>query len=184
MPHFVTRTMIAVPGGRRRIEQLRAGSAVLTRDHGILPVLAVTRRTLSWEELSMRKHQRPVFLAAGSLGENLPEQDMMISPNLRLISAPERTALLDGKRGRLVAAKHLVNNADVHNVGTIGVTYHHLWLGWPALVNANGCWAEAYHPGPSKGFGPTNAQALEFKELKAVAQASQMSQTETSAAGQ
>lgn len=170
MPHFVSRTMVAVPEGERRVEELRAGSVVITRDHGNLPVQAITRRVLSWKQLARNRHQQPIFLRAGSLKNGLPTRDTMISPNLRMVVGSRQTVLPHNQDEVLTAAKHLVNNDDVHNVDTIGVTYYHLWLACPALVKANGCWAETYHPCTAGTSQSTNAQRLEYKEFRTASQ--------------
>jgi hypothetical protein len=44
----------------------------------------------------------------GSLGNGLPERDMMVSPNHRMLVANDRTALYFDEHEVLVAAKHLI----------------------------------------------------------------------------
>ena len=85
--------MIATPKGEQSVEKLRAGDKVVTRDHGILEICWHSTTAIDRRRLSANPHLRPVFVPKDSLGSGLPERDMMVSPNLRILVAGNRTAI-------------------------------------------------------------------------------------------
>ncbi|SOB97771.1 Ca2+-binding RTX toxin-like protein [Rhodobacter sp. JA431] len=165
IPCFTPGTMVATPRGERRVEELREGDKILTRDNGIQEIRWVGRRDMSRAELIAAPHLRPVLIKAGSLGNGLPEQDMLVSPNHRMLVANERTALYFEEHEVLVAAKHLVDNAGVKPVETLGTSYIHFMFDRHEVVLANGAWTESFQPGDQTLGGMGNAQRSEIFEL-------------------
>ena len=170
MPCFTPGTMIATPKGEVPVETLRAGGRIITRDNGIRDIRWTGQISLNWHELNARPHLKPILVRQGSLGNGLPERDMMVSPNHRLLVANDRTALHFDQAEVLVAAKHLVAQAGVQTVNSLGTTYIHFMFARHEVVLANGAWTESFHPGDTSLKGLGNAQRHEifdlFPELK------------------
>ena len=82
--------LIATPRGEMPVEQLRAGDKVVTRDNGIQEIGWVGQKALGWHDLLANPHLKPVLIRQGSLGNGLPERDMLVSPNLRLLVGADR----------------------------------------------------------------------------------------------
>ena len=125
VPCFTPGTVIATPRGEVAVEDLAPGDRVITRDNGLQEIRWIGRKVVDWKSLAANAHLRPILIRQGSLGYGLPERDMMVSPNHRMLVANERTALYFDEHEVLVAAKHLVNNRDVKVVESLGTTYIH-----------------------------------------------------------
>ncbi|MCH2168721.1 MAG: Hint domain-containing protein [Oceanicola sp.] len=147
IPCFTPESLVETATGLRRAEDLRAGDRVLTRDNGFQEIRWACASPLTASEVSRRPHLRPVRIRAGALGGGLPERDMLVSPNHRmLISGPE-TALYFAEPEVLVAAKFLVNGTGVTRVEVGAVKYIHFMFDRHEMVRADGAWSESFQPG-------------------------------------
>src|SRR5690606_23699943 len=108
---------------------------------------------------------QPILIKQGALGHGLPERDMMVSPNHRLLIASDRTQLYFDEHEVLVAAKHLVGSEGIHAVEAIGVTYLHFLFDRHEVVLSNGAWTESFQPGDRTLKGMGNAQRHEIFQL-------------------
>ncbi len=165
IPCFTPGTMIATPRGEVAVESLRPGDRVITRDNGIQEIRWTGAREMSWSDLTVNPHLKPILVRQGSLGNGLPERDMMVSPNHRLLVANDRTALYFDEHEVLVAAKHLVSGKGVHEVDSIGTTYIHFMFDRHEVVLSNGAWTESFQPGDVTLKGMGNAQRTEIFDL-------------------
>jgi len=165
IPCFTPGTMIATPRGEVPVETLRAGDRVITRDNGLQEIRWVGARELGWRDLNLAPHLKPVLVRQGSLGNGLPERDMMVSPNHRLLVANDRTALYFDEHEVLVAAKHLVAANGVQQIDSMGTTYIHFMFDRHEVVLSNGAWTESFQPGDQTLKGMGNAQRSEIYDL-------------------
>jgi hypothetical protein len=165
IPCFTPGTMIATPRGEVPVESLRAGDKVITRDNGIQEIAWLGNRALSWADLSTNPHLKPVLVRQGSLGNGLPERDLLVSPNHRLLVANDKTALYFDEHEVLVAAKHLVGAKGVLNIDSAGVNYIHFMFAEHQVVLSDGAWTESFQPGDFTLKGMGNAQRNEIFEL-------------------
>ncbi|MGC9370154.1 MAG: Hint domain-containing protein [Paracoccaceae bacterium] len=165
IPCFTPGTMIATPTGERRVEELREGDKIITRDNGIQEIRWIGKKTLNARDMTLAPHLKPVLVQKGALGNGLPERDMLVSPNHRLLVANDRTALYFDEHEVLAAAKHLVNNRGVSVLNTLGTTYVHFMFDQHEVVLSNGAWTESFQPGDYTLQGMGNAQRNEIFEL-------------------
>jgi len=165
IPCFTPGTLIATPKGERLVEDLAVGDKIITRDNGIQEIRWLGAKTLDWKALAAAPHLKPILVRAGSLGNGLPERDMMVSPNHRVLVANDRTALYFEEREVLAAAKHMVNNRGIHEVEVMGATYIHFMFDNHEVVLSNGAWTESFQPGDYTLEGIGNAQRTEILEL-------------------
>jgi Ca2+-binding RTX toxin-like protein len=165
VPCFTPGTLIATPKGEVPVETLRAGDRIITRDNGIQDIVWTGSRTLTWPELQVAHHLRPVLVRRGTLGHGLPERDLLVSPNHRLLVANDRTALYFDEHEVLVAAKHLIGARGVLQVDAAGVTYIHFMCAAHQVVLSDGAWTESFQPGDTTLKGMGNAQRTEIYEL-------------------
>lgn len=165
VPCFTPGTLIATPQGERAVETLRVGDKIVTRDDGLQEIRWIGHRRMDWADLAASPHLKPILIQQGALGNGLPERDMMVSPNHRMLVANERTALYFDEHEVLVAAKHLVNHRGVHPIESIGTTYIHFMCDRHQVVLANGAWTESFQPGDQTLKGMGNAQRNEIFEL-------------------
>ena len=165
IPCFTAGAQVATPQGARSVEELRVGDKVITRDNGIQEIRWIGAKSLDLNGLKAAPHLRPVLIRKGSLGDGLPERDMMVSPNHRMLVANERTSLYFDEREVLVSAKHLVDNKGVAQVDMLGTTYIHFMFDRHEVVLADGTWTESFQPGDYSLKGIGNAQRSEILEL-------------------
>jgi hypothetical protein len=173
VPCFTPGSMIATPRGERRVEDLQLGDRVITRDNGIQDIRWIGARVLQGAELTSAAHLKPILVHQGALGNGLPERDMMLSPNHRVLVANDKTALYFEDREVLVAAKHLTGLEGVAPVEVSGVAYIHFMCAQHEVVLSDGAWSESYQPSDQSLKGIGSAQRNElfelFPELKAQA---------------
>lgn len=146
-PCFAAGTMIATSEGDRRVEDLRPGDLVLSRDHGAQPV----RWVRSWTQslAGAPTEGRPVLVRAGALGPGLPAQDLIISPQHRLLAGG--AGQLEGlwPTEALVPAKALTARAGIrHMKGRQSIVWVHFVCDRHEVIRANGCWSESLLLGP------------------------------------
>jgi len=165
IPCFTPGTLIATPKGEMLVEYLNVGDKVITRDNGIQEIRWVGAKALTWADFTTNPHLKPVLVKRGSLGHDLPEQDMVVSPNHRLLVANERTSLYFDEHEVLVAAKHLVGAAGVDVIDSVGTTYLHFMFDRHEVVLSNGAWTESFQPGDYTLKGLGNAQRSEIFEI-------------------
>ncbi len=165
IPCFTPGTLIATPKGERRVEDLQVGDRVITRDNGIQDIKWIGTRQLDTKELAHAAHLNPILIREGALGNGLPERDMMVSPNHRVLVANDKTALYFEDREVLVAAKHLTGLEGVDVVEVSNVTYVHFMFDQHEVVLSDGAWTESFQPGDQTLAGMGNAQRTEIFEL-------------------
>jgi len=165
VPCFTPGTLIATPKGERPVEELRAGDKVITRDNGIQEIRWVGAKEMDWKALAANPHLKPILIKAGTLGDGLPERDMMVSPNHRMLVANDRTALYFEEREVLAAAKHLINHQGIMQAQVMRTTYIHFMFDQHEVVLSDGAWTESFQPGDYTLNGIGNAQRVEILEL-------------------
>ena len=165
VPCFTPGTAIATPRGERLVEELRVGDRIITRDNGIQEIRWIGAKTLSAADLYRQSHLKPILIKRGSLGDNLPERDMLVSPNHRMLVSNEKTSLYFDEREVLASAKHLTGTAGVSEAQVTGTTYIHFMFDQHEVVLSNGCWTESFQPGDYTLKGIGNAQRAEILEL-------------------
>jgi len=165
VPCFTPGTLIATPQGERLVEDLQIGDRIITRDNGIQEIRWLGRKDLSGMDLARKPHLNPVLIQKGALGNNLPEHDILVSPNHRMLVANDKTALYFEEREVLVAAKHLTGLDGVDEVEANGVGYIHFMFDQHEVVLSNGAWTESFQPGDYTLQGIGDAQREEIFEL-------------------
>lgn len=142
-------TRIAVPGGSAAVERLAPGDLVLTLDHGPQPLRWIGRRHLSAAELAAQLRFAPIRISAGALAPGLPERDLCVSPQHRMLLTGPAARRIGGSREILVAAKHLCGLPGIAPAAlTAGVTYLHLLFDRHEIIFAEGAATESLHTGP------------------------------------
>ncbi len=164
-PCFTPGTLIATPRGEVRVEDLRVGDKVVTRDNGFQDIVWTGSRKISWAEIGIEPHLKPVVITQGSLGQGLPEADLMVSPNHRILVTNDRTALRFNEPEVLVAAKHLLTGRTIYEVNSGGTVYHHFMFSRHQVVLSNGAWTESFQPSDFALRGIGNAQRNEIFEI-------------------
>ncbi|SEW10355.1 Ca2+-binding protein, RTX toxin-related [Cognatiyoonia koreensis] len=165
IPCFTPGTTIATPKGERLVEELQVGDRIITRDNGIQEIAWVGHKTMDGKQLAANPHLKPILIKAGSLGDGLPERDMLVSPNHRVLVASEMTQLYFEEREVLAAVKHMTGAQGIHAVEVMATTYIHFMFERHEVVLSNGAWTESFQPGDYSLKGIGNSQRNEIFEL-------------------
>lgn len=163
---FTPGTAIATPTGERRVEDLKVGDRVFTRDNGAQEIRWIGAKALGRADLLRQRSLAPVAIRKGALGNGLPERDMVVSPSHRMLITSDQARLYFDEREVLVAAKHLVGKAGIERLAVAApVTYVHFLCDHHEVVLANGAWSESFQPGDHSVAGLDVAQREELFRL-------------------
>ncbi len=162
---FTPGTAIATPRGEVDVANLQVGDRVITRDNGVQEISWIGRKKLGAADLIADPKLRPVLIKKGSLGNNLPERDMMVSPNHRMLMANSQTQVLFDEREVLVASKYLVGQPGIFQLDTLGVEYVHVMFENHEVILGDGTWTESFQPGDHSLSGIDEEQRDEIFKL-------------------
>jgi Hint domain len=145
---FTPGTRLRTLEGEMAIEDLGPGDKVLTRDDGPQEVQWTGQRRMSGARLFAMPAQRPIRIRAGALGLYRPDDDLVVSPEHRVIVTGAAARDLFGQPEVLVCARDLIGDARVTVDHSLRETWYvHLMLERHQVVWANGLEVETFHPG-------------------------------------
>ena len=145
---FLAGTSIATDNGLVAVEDLSVGDRVMTMDHGYQEIRWTGARTLDKWQLARQPNLAPVRIQAGALGNGLPERDLLVSPQHRVLVSNKVAQNMFGVGEVLVAAKHLVGLTGIDILaGAESVTYVHFMCSEHEVVFSEGAPTESFFPG-------------------------------------
>lgn len=162
-PCFTTGTLIETPAGARPVETLRTGDLVLTRDDGAQAIRWIGMSRIGVIVGSpFAAKLCPILIRAGALGPGVPQSDLMVSPQHRILVEGPNVSLLFGETEMLCPVHHLVDGRDIVQVETNIVVYYHMLFDRHQVVISNGCATESFFPGRLglQGFSNVTREAL------------------------
>lgn len=146
---FVKGTLIETDTGPRRIETIRPGDLVRTKDNGFKPVSWVGGQTKRIARGTDDDRFYPVRIRAGALGGGLPERDLHVSQQHRILLRSPIVQRMFGTDEILVAAKKLTEIEGIDILRDCDeVTYAHLLFDQHEIVYSNGAETESLFTGP------------------------------------
>lgn len=133
---FARGTFITTQKSDVAIEDLAPGDQVLTATSGWQPVRWIGQRTVdlaAWPD-SATRHVQPILIAAGALGEQFPNRDLVISACHSVVIG-----------NTYIPAGNMVNGVSITTLPNLdSVTYYHVEFDHPEVVFANGLPAESF----------------------------------------
>lgn len=160
---FTPGTRLRTERGEIPIEDLGPGDKVLTRDDGPQEVLWSGHRRMSGARLFAMPDQRPIRMRRGALGVDRPEDDLIVSPEHRVLVSGAAARDLWGETEVLVRAADLVGDRFITVDHSLRETYYiHLMLERHEVIWANGLEVESFHPG---FMGLENLTGLQLESL-------------------
>ena len=144
---FADGTVIDTALGPRPVESLLVGDSVRTLDNGFQTVRWIGRRRLDAATLAENPDLRPVRIAAGAMGNDLPWTDLIVSPQHRIRVNDWRAELLFGYPDVLIPAKAFLGGEGVDILDDWSGSYFHLLFDRHELLYSNGLVTESLHPG-------------------------------------
>ena len=142
VPCYAPGTMIDTPDGPRAVETLRACDLVSTVYHGPQPIRWVRSGDNPLEKADVEG--KPVLIKAGALGAGRPAQDLIVSPQHRILvgGAGQLARYFDTMA--FAPAKALTKLPGIrHMKGKAKITWVHFACDRHEVVTANGCQSES-----------------------------------------
>ncbi|WP_282170250.1 Hint domain-containing protein [Ruegeria atlantica] len=148
VPCFTKGTLIETPDGMRPIEALAVGDEVVTMDRGPQRIRWIGARALTGQELSEKPKLRPIRIAAGTLGSGLPQRDLLVSPQHRMLVRSAIAIRMFNTSEILVAARALVGVPGITvEENAESVEYFHMLFEQHEIVFAEGAPSESLFAG-------------------------------------
>lgn len=145
---FTPGAMISTSDGPRPVEHIDEGDVIDTKDNGPQEVLWRGEKHLTGAGLHARPELAPVQIGRNTLGVDIPDQALLVSPDHRVVLHGERARSLFNRDEVLVAARDLIDGASIRRVmGLNRLRYIHLALAGHQIVFANGVETESFDPG-------------------------------------
>ncbi|RNF34497.1 Hint domain-containing protein [Paracoccus methylarcula] len=170
-PCFTAETRISTAYGPVAAGDLAAGNLVLTSDNGLQPIRWIARRKLDRHDLRLNPGLRPIRIRAGALGSQMPQSDLLVSPQHRVLVRSQIALRMFGTDEVLVAAKQLceIDGIDIDQECD-EITYVHFLFDDHQIVCSNGAWTESLYTGPQalRAVGPAALEEIYtlFPELR------------------
>lgn len=163
VPCFARGTQILTERGTRAIEELSRGDLVMTRDHGLQPIRWIGARKIDAADLSQAANLRPVRIRRDALGRGLPDADLLVSPQHRILVRSEIARKMFGATEILVAAKQLCQLDGIDIAQDVqDVEYFHMLFEQHEVIISNGAETESLYTGPEalKSVGPAAREEI------------------------
>ncbi|MBU2983471.1 Hint domain-containing protein [Lentibacter algarum] len=168
---FVRGTLIETDQGPTPVENLRAGSRVLTANGTFKSLRIPMSRKVSGDEVSSNPKLAPVRIVAGALGNGMPKRDLLVSRQHRMLVSSPVCKRMFGQSDALVAAVKLT---ALHGVfvepEACAVEYFHLLFDCHEVIIAEGAPTESFFIGPEalKTMSPEARSEIStiFPEIK------------------
>lgn len=146
---FARGTRIETDSGEVPVEKLRVGDLVRTKDNGFKPIQWVGHREIDLRGDADQDRLRPIRISAGALGNDLPKQDLVVSPQHRILVKSRIAQRMMGCDEVLVPARKLLEIDGIDIVTDCdAVTYVHFLFDQHEVVYSNGAETESLFTGP------------------------------------
>lgn len=141
-------TKLRTNTGNVAIEDLAIGDMILTADNGLQPIRWIGSSQFSAAELAEAPHLRPIRIRANALTTGLPKNDLIVSPQHRILVRSKIAQRMFGVDEVLVAAKQLLEIDGVEVAEDLqDVTYFHMLFDDHEIVFADGAETESMYTG-------------------------------------
>jgi len=145
---FTPGTLIATPLGDKLIEDLKVGDLVITKDSGIQAIRWIGRKKVSGARLQSFTHLRPILIRKDAFGPDLPNKDMHVSPQHRILVSGQNVMMNFAESQVLAPAKGLITDQSVIVDSSVkGVEYIHVLFDKHEVIYSDGLPTESFHPG-------------------------------------
>lgn len=131
---FVRGTRIHLVTGETRIEEIKVGDQVITRDNGFQFV----RWVGSVKRFAVGK-KAPIVFKRCSVGN---DEDLMVSPNNRIPAHDCQFGMWYGKNEALIREKYLINKSKVKSEEFKENEYFHILFDQNEFIHSHGVWTE------------------------------------------
>ncbi len=145
---FTQGTLFETPDGPRRIEHLRPGDPILTKDNGPQKIRWIWARNCTASKMRDNPALAPVKISKGALGSGLPRRDLLVSRHHRLMICSKIAKRMYGRPEVLAPAKDLTAIEGIYVAPITGdITYYHILMDKHEILLAEGAPAESLYLG-------------------------------------
>ncbi len=137
---------LRTPCGARRVEYLRQGDLVVTRDNGLQPVRLIWTRTVTEAEVTADPSLAPVALEPRAIGPMMPQHTLRVSGGQRLLIPGWRLEDEDDDTSCLVPARDVNGLSLGIDTPVAEVTYYNIVFDAAQVFCANGLPVESFVP--------------------------------------
>lgn len=168
---FASGTQIETLRGAVCVQELQVGDEVLTYDHGYRPIRWIGSCRVDSAQLAVNPKLKPVLIRADALGAGHPKQDLVVSPQHRVLVSSAIAMRMFGRKEILVPANKLVplHGVEVLQDAPDGVDYWHILFDQHEIVWSNGTPTESLFTGPEalKAVSPESRAEIQtlFPEI-------------------
>ncbi|MEJ8561886.1 Hint domain-containing protein [Yoonia sp. GPGPB17] len=149
IPCLTAGTLMTGSTGDRSAEEYAVGDPVLTVEHGLQKICWIGRRRYSSSELKENPNMRPVRIVKGALGNGLPERDLLVSRQHRMLVRSKIALRMFGNSEVLVSAIKLTALPGIYVDESVDtVEYFHFLFQEHELIYAEGTPTESLFTGP------------------------------------
>jgi hypothetical protein len=145
---FVAGTRIETSEGQVPVEKLAQGMDIRTLDGSLKPLKLVLKSRVTESELSRNTTLWPVRIHAGALGLNVPQRDVLVSRQHRMLVSSPISQRMFGQRKVLVSAVRLTALPGIYVEKPVGdIEYFHLLFDEHEVIFADGAPTESFFLG-------------------------------------
>jgi len=160
---FCRGTLIQTKDGPRAVESIQVGDQIETQTHGLQTVRAALSTIVEGHRLRNNPKLLPVRITAGSLGQNLPRRDLVVSRQHRMQTASKIAERMFGSLTVLLPAIKLTALSGIEIEEQVeAVEYYHLLFDQHEIIFAEGAPTESLYfvPGATASIGPEAKEEL------------------------
>jgi hypothetical protein len=148
IPCFLRGTIVQLPNSSGLVENLKAADLVHTLGNDYQPIRWIGSRKLDAIDLAANPKLRPIRIRAGALGDNIPDQDLTVSPQHRmLIRSVIAKRMFDTDEILVPAVKLLALDGVERVEEATEVEYFHILFDKHEVIFANGAPSESLYTG-------------------------------------
>lgn len=163
---FTAGTLINTIDGKKLIEEIAAGDLIETADEGYQPVRWIGASSCDSKGLASNAKLKPVRISAGALGDGLPERDLIVSRQHRVVVNSQIAQRVFGTEETLIAAIKLIGINGVEIVEDCKeVTYFHILFDRHQIVFSESMPTESLFIGPQALENLSREAAIELMTL-------------------
>lgn len=145
---FADGTLIRTADRDVKVEDLAVGDLVQTVSNGLQPIRWIGRKEVSQQEMELTPKLRPVRIRAGALGKDLPQRDLKVSRQHRMVVSSKIANRLCQVPDVLVPAIKLVGIDGIEvDIDCTSVVYFHILFDDHQIIFAEGAPSESLFAG-------------------------------------
>ncbi len=139
---------VRTPCGARRVENVRPGDLIVTRDNGLQAVRMVWTRTVTASDIAADPALAPIRLKPRAIGPMMPGKDLLLAAEHRVLVPGYRLANIPDTQSCLLPARTIAEMSDKAFLdrSVAEVTFYNIVFDQHHVFCADGLPVESYLP--------------------------------------